>query len=421
MKSLKLFFSIGCALIGFWLINIQAARAEDTGCCHVLESGTSGHHVTVTPTECQELNKNFTTNLQQIFIAGKEAAGDGYSGCQDKDANEGEKPRVIKPLGLSLQVSIPGFEKFSEVICDDPETPCAIPWLAEYIKALYNYSLLVISILAVVVLMIGGLMWLTSRGNRSQIEQAQHWIRGAITGIILAFCSYTILFLVNPNLTILRPITISYIEKIDLEIIPPQTYQQITGSAPIQAFGPEMMGLISKVSSERGFDPCFLYAFVAKESEGRVNVVGHDENVTRIATKSNAMYETAKRTFKGTVFSKFEKNDDTPVCTDKEDLCLDWRYSHGIGLTQVTIFPWDNVKKNGAPAKVINGKTYSPRELFLPDTSLYATADYLKESGCGQDLYLCFRKYNGSGPAAEQYAKEASEIFSKCKKNGLPT
>lgn len=109
-----------------------------------------------------------------------------------------------------LSVSIPGFTNFS-AIPTDPTAPCGSNWLAEYIKALYKYSIIVIGILAVIVMMIGGIMWLTAGGNKERISEAMKLIKGGIMGIIIALCSYALLFILNPNLTVLSPINVKYV------------------------------------------------------------------------------------------------------------------------------------------------------------------------------------------------------------------
>lgn len=319
----------------------------------------------------------------------------------------------------NIKVTIPGMEPLQNIQCE--EGSCNIPWLGQYIAGLQNYAIGIVGVIAVIVLMIGGIIWLTAAGNNHQIEQAKKLIGGSIVGIVIVLSSYLILYIVNPRLTVFNPLQIASVPRVDLEEILPITYQEITGSEPIEAFGPEMMTLIKKVAGERNLDPCFLYTFVLKESDGRVNVIGHDENVRSNKVRSHVAYTSSGKTYKGVSFSGFAKNDDNPVCSDKEDLCLDWRFSHGIGLVQITIFPGDNIKKNGTYAKSIKGKIYSPKELFLPETSLNAAADYLEESGCGQNLPLCFQKYNGSGSLAEQYAADAVGIYNKCKQNGLPS
>jgi hypothetical protein len=72
--------------------------------------------------------------------------------------------------------------------------------LAKYIKAFYNYGMSIAGILAAIVLMGGGLLWLTSAGNDSKIAQAKELIAGSITGAVILFSSWIILNTINPDL-----------------------------------------------------------------------------------------------------------------------------------------------------------------------------------------------------------------------------
>lgn len=142
--------------------------------------------------------------------------------CCTKKPESGENPlppgpkEVIPPV---LSVAIPGLGNFSKVDCSEESGTCQIPWLAEYIGALYKYSLVIIGLLAVIVMMIGGVRWLTAGGAREAITDAMNWIRSGLLGITLMVCSYLLLFIINPNLTLLQPINISYLERRDLETL----------------------------------------------------------------------------------------------------------------------------------------------------------------------------------------------------------
>ena len=83
--------------------------------------------------------------------------------------------------------------------------------IAKYIKAIYQYGIAVVGILAAIVLMFGGLLWLTAGGNTGQVSEAKEWIKSSLLGLILAMLSYTILLTVNPDLVNFRPITVQKI------------------------------------------------------------------------------------------------------------------------------------------------------------------------------------------------------------------
>lgn len=73
--------------------------------------------------------------------------------------------------------------------------------LPDFIRKVYNFSIGIIAIFAVMVTMIGGLRWILSGGNPGQIKAAQDSIKAAISGLVLVLLSYTILNLINPKLT----------------------------------------------------------------------------------------------------------------------------------------------------------------------------------------------------------------------------
>ncbi|MBN2853947.1 hypothetical protein JXK06_00190 [Patescibacteria group bacterium] len=112
-----------------------------------------------------------------------------------------------------LQIPIPGlvFEE-SDVNCvnnDDGSYSCSVNWISKYVSAIYNYGLTVGGILAALMLMAGGLLWLTSGGDSSRVSKAKGLISGSITGLIILFSAYMILYEVNPELTVLKPIIIN--------------------------------------------------------------------------------------------------------------------------------------------------------------------------------------------------------------------
>ncbi len=122
----------------------------------------------------------------------------------------------IHPAEAQLQytpeVGIPG--EFEETM-DVPGDTSAI---GNYIKAIYSYSIGIVGILAAVVLMIGGVTWLTAGGNANKVESAKQWIGGALTGMVLALSSYMILLQINPELVNFHVREIHKTAQSDLEL-----------------------------------------------------------------------------------------------------------------------------------------------------------------------------------------------------------
>lgn len=78
--------------------------------------------------------------------------------------------------------------------------------LAKYISAIYNYGLAIAGILATIVLMGAGVIWLTSGGDSGKITQAKDLISGSIAGLVILVVSWVILNTVNPDLVNLKAI-----------------------------------------------------------------------------------------------------------------------------------------------------------------------------------------------------------------------
>ncbi len=105
--------------------------------------------------------------------------------------------QAAQALEFKPQIQIPGTDFATKVnLTGDSGTY----YIARYVMAIYQYGVSVGAILATVVLMAAGLMWLTSGGSQEKIGQAKNMISGSIIGLVLLFGSYTILNLVNPEL-----------------------------------------------------------------------------------------------------------------------------------------------------------------------------------------------------------------------------
>ncbi|KKS14786.1 MAG: hypothetical protein UU71_C0020G0004 [Parcubacteria group bacterium GW2011_GWB1_41_6] len=85
--------------------------------------------------------------------------------------------------------------------------------LPAYLSVLFKFMLVLAGALAVLMIVFGGIMYITSGGNASSIEKAKSRIWSAIGGLVLAIAAYLILYTINPNLVNLdlgiQPITLT--------------------------------------------------------------------------------------------------------------------------------------------------------------------------------------------------------------------
>jgi len=111
--------------------------------------------------------------------------------CWEKDpacgGSESEWGRCYpKTAPIKLQIKLQGAEEVVDI--------------ADYIAKLYTYTVSVGGILATVMIIFGGIIYLTAGGNPSRITQAKEYISNALIGSVLLFTSYLLLQTINPDL-----------------------------------------------------------------------------------------------------------------------------------------------------------------------------------------------------------------------------
>jgi|GEM_PF-2010393 len=137
--------------------------------------------------------------------------------CCDKSVAPSNEEDSVGPINFIPQVSIPSseFQVGSGVLAGTKKTVNSAAGdtqymetdlLPKYIKAIYNYGLAIAGILAAIILMGGGILWLISSGDSSKITQAKELIIGSISGLVILFSAYLILNTVNPALVAFQPI-----------------------------------------------------------------------------------------------------------------------------------------------------------------------------------------------------------------------
>ena len=160
-----------------------------------------------------------------------------------------------------------------------------------YISAVYKFGLWTIGISALLMITLGGYMYLTSAGNTSQTGKAKGVITDAIIGIILALFSWLLLYTINPDL-----INLTAADKVNMAIETAATnydgtYPKIESTLPSDCKSAEWKAIFEKASASTGVDKCILEATAAKEScckqvPARTQG-GRDCSVMQIAAQAN--------------------------------------------------------------------------------------------------------------------------------------
>ncbi len=87
-----------------------------------------------------------------------------------------------------------------------------------YIRAIYRYAVGTGAIMATVLLMFGGIRWITAGGNSNSIDSAKSWIISSITGLLLLMFTYTILYLINPDLVKFSDIILKKVDEKEIDL-----------------------------------------------------------------------------------------------------------------------------------------------------------------------------------------------------------
>ncbi len=113
------------------------------------------------------------------------------------------------PIAPELSVEIPGLE-FEDPIVVDGFVEYNLVGL--YIEAMYKWVLGAASLLAIVMLMLGGLQYMLARGKPEGIGKAKKRIRNSITGIVLLFAAFSIAYMVDPGSTTFDSLKVTDLE-----------------------------------------------------------------------------------------------------------------------------------------------------------------------------------------------------------------
>ncbi|NTU99317.1 lytic transglycosylase domain-containing protein [Candidatus Falkowbacteria bacterium] len=181
----------------------------------------------------------------------------------------------IKNPSSGLQISIPGlrFSDAKECQTDSGDKALCVNWIGEYISSIYNYGIAIAGIVAAVVMMFGGVIWLTAGGNASRIGEAKNWIGASITGIILTLTSYMIMQQINPDLisSVSKPLTLTSVPEKLLN-----SYESLGGGdidIPRGTVPNTYDETIKRLAQKYNLEPAMIKAIMATESGGRAGVV----------------------------------------------------------------------------------------------------------------------------------------------------
>jgi hypothetical protein len=234
-------YATGCAFFdGKACIDIsgcpQAATltSSDRGCCRCIVTtmgGTSSYSCSGNETDSECSAKNSISrggSTQCQFFLGKNCREVEHCTPTPPPPEEKKPEYKYEPVYPTLQIPIPGvpgLTNFAKVEIKGPEGEryVYIPWISQYIAAIYGWAMGIVGILATVMILWGGIIYLTAGGIPERISTAKDYITSAIAGLLLAFGSYLLLYTINPSLVKFGAMKIKVVERKSYEALLAET------------------------------------------------------------------------------------------------------------------------------------------------------------------------------------------------------
>lgn len=362
---------------------------------------------------------------------------------------------AITPLPMTLNVDIQGLTKL-----DDPfvqGNTVVVPFLAQYVNALIKFLMGAGLVAAATMIVWGGMEYIVA-GSGAQVKSGKGIIIDAVIGLVIILCSYVILANINPATTNFGALTLEVVMPKTYEPVSPEQYgaaaaasgiKGISGTLPTPS---EIFAYAKERAKEKNVDPCIPYAILMAESRGRV-LIGHDENQyfgahsliqARLDFIRSRKFASGKpfeasvpsmpplcgdnnRTVCATaaaypmdpvkVADGQFKNDDELDMSKAPDYGLDWRFSHGIGASQGTIFTNSPRCPDGNRGYTVGGKCFTIAQLLTKEGAV----DSILAHGAvkpGADPKSVFCAYGGKSLAncgpIEYLVKHKMDAYAQC-------
>ncbi len=300
---------------------------------------------------------------------------------------------VEDPLIFEPQIGLPGFE--NKVVMEKNDTS----YIAKMVQAFYNYGLSIGGILAAIVLMAGGVIWLTSAGSSDKVSQAKDLIMGSITGLILLFGAWIMLNTINPDLLNFKIQTINNIEKILQGCCQYTDKAEMTNSKKCEEGGGQFL---TKVSDKFRGDRYYSLADNGKKCSLPGCCVTKANNGEVLSCADTMSHNCPSATFYQDsciyVSSQADGCPQKDICqkegTENGDECFE-KDGNGICYCYDGVAWYNNQGQKGEPCGN-HGNSTCTTAGGVDYTGFYCTGSNMWHDmngrSCGDDLYCCYEE-----------------------------
>lgn len=214
-------------------------------CCKCTDATTSGSSFCLTDVspDCSNLlltNKKTNSSLTNVSCssvvadanckaisgggASAECVGDPVTAASyvsaplPSVASATPKPEVLTVVTApQLNVPIPGLTFANNIPVYTANPTADIPFLAQYLSAVYNYLVGISVVVAAIMIVYGGFRYIIG-SSLGDIKSSKKIIEDAVIGLILIFGCVTILYVLNPSTALQKSLSIGFIVPKETEL-----------------------------------------------------------------------------------------------------------------------------------------------------------------------------------------------------------
>lgn len=236
--------------------------------------------------------------------------------------------------------------------------------IGKYLNFIFKFGIGLCAALAVVMLIIYGIVYMGDESIFAKTE-AKKKMFGAIIGLIIAIGGWALLNTINPDLTGKNGLTIDPVN-VKIENSAQYRLAQTQDTPEAKIFKKtSYYNQIKSIALNNNIPSCLMQVAIQRESGGNPSI-GHDEDVPYASVASRRDFIASGKKFDGTIFTPGDKNDSKITQRDFlntdhpskytqapnlniNNLGLDWRFSHSVGMFGVTFGP-NHLNPDGAKA-----------------------------------------------------------------------
>lgn len=158
---------------------------------------------------------------------------------------------------------------------------------AQYFAVFYRFFVAALAVIAIVMVMWGGYKRIMAAGSPEGVKNANETIMGAITGVVIALLSYSLLSLVNPALVSLKPLDIFEVKREDIDFGgdiasagpvalcgTPKTLRGDAAASEIVTYGGSFAGKVTYNLGAKNAAPCNGDSNISKSCNGAGHPAG---------------------------------------------------------------------------------------------------------------------------------------------------